>query len=488
MDETSTPSTKPQRLRKSILTLAFGQSAAMVISVALSPILTRTFHPEAFGTFNVLLAFASVASVVGSLQYHRAIPKEQQIQNQSAIFILSILCTTASTAILGALFFFAAPLSLGHEDRLLSTALFSSLFVVTALTAIINISLNTIGLNGTVAARIFIQKAGAVCFQISIGLLTGWRTATALVVGYLIAGIASSGLGLSSSLKHYFSGENRRPGLTEIRAAAIHHRLFPISMMPSELLQAAGLNLPTLLLGFFYPLSVVGLYSLAFRIIKLPATIFMTSAAQVYFITCAKQVAAGQSPKNAAQTTAQLIASLTAFPLLCIAFTGPQVFSAVFGDTWESAGHFAQAMAPWILLTTIYGHLPAIFAAKGRLQEQFKLNLIALTTRMLTLTISSLLLPAANSIAVYSLVNILVTTYVYYRAASLTDLPLSRSAIAILPILSISAFFAAIALSFSLLSQWQPACLLSIAVLALPNYFALRSYIAPTFFTRLGAR
>ncbi len=60
-------------LVRSVMVVASGSAAAQAITMAFSPIITRLYGPEAYGSMGVFMSIAGVASTVAALSYPIAI-------------------------------------------------------------------------------------------------------------------------------------------------------------------------------------------------------------------------------------------------------------------------------------------------------------------------------------------------------------------------------------------------------------------------------
>ena len=73
---------------RNVLTLMTGTTLAQAIPIAISPILTRLYSPEDFGTFGLYMAIVAIASVLVTGRYELAIllPK----RDRDAMHILAL--------------------------------------------------------------------------------------------------------------------------------------------------------------------------------------------------------------------------------------------------------------------------------------------------------------------------------------------------------------------------------------------------------------
>ena len=76
---------------RNIAIVASGQAFAQGLAVAASPILTRLYHPDAFGAFGILLSLAALGVVLAGLRYELAIVLLKDDGAASNLLVLSWL-------------------------------------------------------------------------------------------------------------------------------------------------------------------------------------------------------------------------------------------------------------------------------------------------------------------------------------------------------------------------------------------------------------
>src|SRR5699024_8009724 len=80
---------------RNVIILASGTAAAQIIAMALSPIITRLYGPEAYGLMGTFMAIVSIVAPIAALTYPIAIVLPKSDQDAKGIIRLSILITTS---------------------------------------------------------------------------------------------------------------------------------------------------------------------------------------------------------------------------------------------------------------------------------------------------------------------------------------------------------------------------------------------------------
>lgn len=85
---------------RSILVLMTGTAMSQLIPIIASPLLTRIFSPENFGSFAFYLSIITIASTVVTGKYEQAIPLPKSNRSASYLTALSLVNSCIITLIL----------------------------------------------------------------------------------------------------------------------------------------------------------------------------------------------------------------------------------------------------------------------------------------------------------------------------------------------------------------------------------------------------
>jgi O-antigen/teichoic acid export membrane protein len=211
-------------------------------------------------------------------------------------------------------------------------------------------------------------------------------------------------------------GSNRdlisRSSLHDLGKVASEYRRFPLYTIWASLVDTIGAQAPLLLFTTFFELSVTGQFSLATRMLALPAAIIGQAVGDVFYPTIAKF-------KQDLPTSLAMIEEL-ATQLLFVAlvvFTpvtlfGPLLFRFVFGSRWEQAGVFAAYLAPWLIVSFVTSPLSPFSLVHQKLKENFLFSLIMTTLRIVVIGIGAFYHRADLAVVLFSAVGSIV--YIIY--------------------------------------------------------------------------
>lgn len=345
--------------------LMAGSLAAQMITVLASPILTRVYAPGEMGTFALYTSVIAILALVSTARYDFAIisPRSGQSARILVQLVMIVSCTVLLTsatvlavwqiitamsggppppgawlwaALTGA---FLSALQAGYGAYLLRSRHYRSL------------ALTRVFMSVTSAALAI--ALGSLGFGMW-GLL--FSSVIALLLGTLLMARQSA-----PSLWKLCS----RHRLTAVAKRYINYPRFDL---PSSLIGVAGSQVPTLLLGVLFGSSFLGFYAIVDRICLAPLTVIGSAIGSVFRIR-ATQLAleTGDFRQEYSRTFVRLI--LPAFIIFSpLVFSGPDIFSLVFGEKWRTAGEIAQIMAPLYFLRLIASPLSMSLYVRNRMK------------------------------------------------------------------------------------------------------------------------
>jgi O-antigen/teichoic acid export membrane protein len=338
------------RLRRGLLTLMSGGLLAQALPLLLGPWLTRLYTPAEMGQFALFAAVAANLAVVACARYEFALPTARDAAEADALRRLCLRLLGLSSAVsllLGAGWALwlqqAWPLLLGPMVGLLGWLSLATLWATRAQ-----------AVNPLAVARV-LQHGGTALLQVLAGLLA-WG-----VQGLVAAALAAVALA-ASWLRLPLRG--RAANAPALREMARRHRDFPLLNTPHAFLGALQDSLALLLIAQQEGAAAAGLWGLALRYLKAPATLVGGALSQLlYPKLCEADAAEGR--RLLVRVMGFLL--LAALPLvLLIALAAPALFGLVFGAEWAPAGPLAQALALYIGLHFIASPLSVAPMAWGR--------------------------------------------------------------------------------------------------------------------------
>jgi O-antigen/teichoic acid export membrane protein len=366
---------------RNVITLMTGTGLAQAIPVAISPILTRIYSPEDFGTFALYMAIVSIASVLVTGRYELAILLPIKDRDALHIVALSVgLSCVISALLLLVVVLFNHPITqlLGGGPDLAGWLYWcpASTLLMGVYTSL-NYWSNRKGHYQRLAISRLVQTSGSSATQLGAGLLHSGPAG--FVVGQLAGQILSTSL---------FAHLNYREDHTKLKtlrwsrllALARKYRKFPKYSIVAHGFNTASGQVPMILLSTLFNTATAGYYTLIQRVIGAPmgliadalGTVFQQEASKAYTHT-------GNCRAIYVSTFKRLLA--LAVPLFtAFFFAAPALFGWVFGEPWRVAGEYAQILAPMFFLNFVISPLSATYmiAEKQRIDLAWQICLLLL--------------------------------------------------------------------------------------------------------------
>ncbi len=338
-------------LVRASLTLALGHGIAHLLPLLLGPWIARLYTPAEFAEYSLVWAVASNLAVVACARYEMALPMARGASSLRALLALCLRLAAllwALSALIGWLLMSRWP------AMTLLPALVLGMAGVQLL-AMLATRERRFGLLAT--ARVW-QWGGAAVLQVAAGLAR-WGSWGLLLAP--LAALVLALLWLALPLRRPLQGLRRVP-LPRLQAIARRYRDFPLLNTPHAFAGAAQDTLTLLLIGYLAGDMETGLWALAIRYLKAPATLIGGAVSSALYpqLTQAPDFATARATVRRC-IRSLLLLSLPFAALLLLA--GPQLFAWVFGETWRGAGELARALAPYLALHFVAAPLAVVTLA-----------------------------------------------------------------------------------------------------------------------------
>jgi O-antigen/teichoic acid export membrane protein len=404
---------------RNVMVVLGGAATAHAITLASSPVLSRLYDPEDFGIYGTFLAVSQLLVVVGCGRYDMAVNLPATDEEGHHVGRLCLLIAVAVGALLApvvaalGILLPRAPVMADLGNWMYFVPLFVTLNGLSMAAGAICNRHKLFGLQ----ARNGILRS-AVTAGCSIGLGYTELRAAGLMIG-LVAGQALATASLVWLTLRRTGMPLRGSTRADLAAAARRYADFPRFLVPSGLVEAGSSQLPVLILGHFYGIQVVGLFSFANRTVQAPLALLGKSFGDVFRQSAAEAYARdGRCDALFASTSRKL--TILALPLsLGLLTLSPWAFGWIFGAPWIEAGVYTQLLALMIAVRFVSSPLSVMFYIAERQRTDFLIQALLFAAVLTLLGLSGwLTLSARLTILVYGLI---------YLTKYLVEYNLSRS-------------------------------------------------------------
>lgn len=338
-------------LARASLTLALGHGLAHLLPLLLGPWIARLYTPAEFAEYAFVWAVAANLAVVACARYEMALPLARGAASLRALLALCLrllLALWALAALLGALL----------HARWPAMSLLPALVLGMGAVQLLGMLATREQRFGLLAVSRIWQWGGAAVLQVAAGLAAygAW--------GLLLAPLAALALAflwLAWPLRALLRGL-QAVSLARLRAVARQHRDFPLLNTPHAFAGAAQDTLTLLLITALAGDVATGLWALALRYLKAPATLVGAAVSGALYPQLAQAVSfeAARAQVRRCIRNLLLMALPAAIPLL---LAGPALFAWAFGEPWRDAGELARALAPYLVLHFVASPLAVVTMA-----------------------------------------------------------------------------------------------------------------------------
>jgi O-antigen/teichoic acid export membrane protein len=325
--------------------LSGGTFLGQLLIVAVSPVLTRLYGPEAFGALAVFMGPAAILAMVAALRLEFAVPLARE-EDEAVGVVHLCLVTAALMAALTALAawllapWFAAATGVPGLRGLLW------LLPVTVLCSGLAVPLNYWSIRqGTFranSANRLVAAGGQAGGQLALG--AAGAGGAGLILGYCLGPLAAF-LHFALSLTAAERARLFRVRWSGLWPLARRHWRFPAYTAPSSLLTSSTQLLPAVLLAVLYGPAVAGWFGLGQRVMGLPVRLLSHAASQV-FLGEAQRFADPAAARRLFVRSAAGFAAVGLVGTAPVVLFGPSLFALVFGAEWREAGLMAAILVP----------------------------------------------------------------------------------------------------------------------------------------------
>ena len=338
---------------KSVALIIIGTGLGQIISIGISPILTRLYSPEVFGALSIFMAISGILGAVASLRYDFSIPIIHDEEDAISVIWACLFILIAVVFFLFLIAIFIDVLGFfGPETEIDKNIVFLIPCCVAAI-AIFNIAISWLTRRKDfrkLAAIKVLQPAFVGGLQILLGFSVGGAMG---VIAPEIAGRILAVFFIMSPLLIASGAWLRGVDLRRMKQNIGRYKKFPLLSAPSTFFNVLSLRLPILLMAPLYGLDAAGWLMLSQRVLGGPVTLVGQSVSRVYVGEVSESLRKSKPNVKRLMIKTSGLLFVAALPVvLALSLFGPAVFSFFFGGDWRESGHFVASLA-WMFLFQI---------------------------------------------------------------------------------------------------------------------------------------
>ncbi|MCG3695302.1 lipopolysaccharide biosynthesis protein [Aliarcobacter butzleri] len=371
---------------KNVLTLMTGTTIGQVIPISISPILTRIYTPEEFGTFALYMAFISIGAAIVTGKYEMAILLPKRNEYAKYLVVISILLTICFSILLYVFYY----IFFKEINIILNVQGNSNYFYLVPigifLFAFYNILLQWMNRQKEyklMTKNRFIQATSIALLQLSIGFIKKFS------LGLIIADILGRILAIILIFKSVFSQiKIDNFSLNKLIYLTKRYKKFPKWEMPATVLNISSFQISYIFIPILFTSAIAGFYFLVFRVLMMPISLLGNAILEVFKNRAIEDFKEYNSCREIYKKIFLLLLAVGIFPTFILIFFGQEIFAFLFGKNWQEAGIYAQILAPLALLRLISAPLSYVFFIREKLELDLAIQFIFLILVTISLFIS----------------------------------------------------------------------------------------------------
>lgn len=336
---------------KNVAVMATGAAGAQGVTMVFSPIITRLYGPEAFGTLGTFTALTRVIIPIAALTYPIAIVLPKSDKNAKGIIKLSLITSliTAFVTTIILLFFNKRLVRLFQLEEIAPYLYLIPLVIIFAglmqITEQWLIRTNQFAINAKVN---FLQSVIINGSKVGIGFI--YPVAVVLVLLQVAANGLRAFMMITFAKKSSYrtKEDDKKEKQLSIRELAKKYYDFPLYRAPEELFSSVSQNIPVLLLTTFFGPASAGFYNIGRTVLGLPSRLIGQSIGDVFYPRITKAANNKENVTKLIIKATLALLGLGIIPFGLIIFFGPFLFELVFGQDWYVAGEYAR----WVALSS----------------------------------------------------------------------------------------------------------------------------------------
>lgn len=356
------------KLLTSVLKISSGIVVSQFILAIFTPIISRLYTPSDIGEYSIIKSVSTLISVVAMLGLAMAImiPKEDEEARGLCQFMTYTLFLVSFVICTGILLLYPSYVILETELPYSIVVLF--LFMDVCLFNISAICYSYTNRKGMYKVLFWNPIIGSV---INIGFSILFGVLKFKFIGYVMAHVISyvfmnlHCIMNANPYKKVINAHNRPMKVIK------RYTEFPKYQLPANVISSVTTQIPIQYLGKVFESSVLGLYSMALRLLGLPISLLATPVNRVYYKEATNRFQSGQVIGEFTMRVLETNIKVAIIPISVLIVFGKPIISLLLGAQWREAGDYITILGVYFLISFCSSCLSGNFIIIGRQRTNF---------------------------------------------------------------------------------------------------------------------
>lgn len=324
--------------------LILGSFIGQLIIILASPITTRLYSADELGVYTLLLTIVNMVGPVLCAKYEMAIVTEKEERKVYATIILcgiiNLLLSTISIIL--------------YSIYIIHIQLVNYMYIYYIIIVYIVLLLNGLSnilifYNNRNKDYDIISKVYVIRILIQNIILVVLGIFKCSIIGLLISQLISMLIGVKKQAKKIIPNLKELKTITkeEIIEVAKNNKNLAVYTAPANLINTASYSILNFFITVLYGTTVLGYYSLSYRMLGIPLTMVSRNVSKVFFEKASTQY---KENKNFSGILLKITLSLllvSVFMVAILEVCAPWAFKTFLGAEWEISGKYVQILV-WL--------------------------------------------------------------------------------------------------------------------------------------------
>lgn len=395
-----------------VFTVGLGSAGAFFFNIAVIPLITRLYAPEAYAGWALMMSTAILFSSIATLRFELALVLPRSDKEASNLFVICLAVSLLVAAASGLLLplFQDELIGSGFRQELKHWLLYISYLVAVAgfYQACLHWCVRKKEFQWYAMMQLLLPLM--VCLVQIVMAMTGRKDSSGLIIGTLAGQSVVIILMLALISGKYGRAIARSVSWEEIVRLFSQYRVYPTHMTPYTLIGTFRERVPYFLLAGFASKESLGFYGLSSRVINVPNSLLSSAIRPVFFQSGAS---VGLEVLEGRLKTLLYAISICAIPFwVLFLFHAETLFALFFGEVWRGAGIYAAVLSAPIIPRMLGNWMDRSFDVLGRQRLLFKMDFVSSVIVIGVFTLVMVVLE--NILLAIVLQSLILTIYHFY--------------------------------------------------------------------------
>jgi len=395
-----------------------------VIGLIVTPVLSRIYTPADFGIFQLFISIVGIIAPVACLSYYYAIILPEKNEDAANVVILCLFLIAATSFVTTVILFFF----IGTFEHYMNAPGFSIYLPLLPLALIFSGYAYIFGFWASKREQYgSVAKANVISTFTGKGFSIGYGFLGPSPFGLILGSIINDATIVVILVKKAFSDLSLfyHTSYAKIKEMMIRYKKFPQYSLGADLAGSVSVQFIPFALAFNFPAAVIGYYSMAYMILRLPIRLIGNAIGTVFFQEASVEKNNTGEIKAVVKTVYARLISFGIFLCLILMIAGPQIFAFIFGPQWETAGFYAQILAPCFFVSFIAFPLGFVYQVLEKQSINLWFNVCLFVSSAIVLIIGGFLQSPVISMVLLSITGFLLWGWMNLYSLKIAGVSLS---------------------------------------------------------------